>query len=76
MEQLELEIQDMQASVKPQMKDRLKNYRKELERLRKEFVSSYSQIVGEIVGNGLYNVKGACYLVSRGIITHVCTCRF
>ena len=38
-EQMEVELHDVEQSARPSLKGRLANYRKELTRLRKEFVS-------------------------------------
>ena len=39
-EQMGVELHDVSASVRPALKGRLENYRKELARIHKEFVSS------------------------------------
>lgn len=42
LEQMDVEIHDMPQAVRPQMKQRVESYRKELNRLKKEFVSNLS----------------------------------
>lgn len=41
LEQMDVEIHDMPQAVRPQMKQRVESYRKELNRLKKEFVSTF-----------------------------------
>jgi len=41
LEQMDVEIHDMPVSVRPQLKQRLENYRTELKRIGKEFVSLF-----------------------------------
>ena len=42
-EQMEVELHDVAPSARPGLKGRLDNYRKELSRIRKDFVSSFTR---------------------------------
>lgn len=65
-EQMEVELHDVSPTVRPALKGRLENYRKELDRLRKEFVSVHS--------NKMLDIYTYMYVHVYNIFTTYCIC--
>ena len=57
LEQMDLEIHDLPVSVRRQAKQRLENYRHELKRIEKEFVSPFILYLGYSNQSG-YSICG------------------